>query len=104
MRLYANAQWAVTEHGLDLIGEHAPYEIDADRLSENVPDRDREFYLWPVQMAAKPWVDLGLFIDAFLQALVYHVGAYPGPVNWLHLRDTIDHAWVVRDAVVGQQA
>jgi hypothetical protein len=76
---YKNAQWAVTEYGVEAIKD-APirntftstYEIDALRLLEITTRGSTEFYDWPVHLAEKNWVDIDLFIDAFLVALEVH--------------------------------
>ena len=67
--IYANAQWAVTEYGLQSIERGiAAYDIPARRLL----DRHGRFYEWPLEMADKPWVDLDTFCEAFALALTWH--------------------------------
>jgi hypothetical protein len=69
--LWANSQWAVTEHGLDCIDDHAPYEIDAGNLGDRL-DSDEQRLAVLAQMALKRWVDPGEFVSAYRAALRLH--------------------------------
>ena len=68
--LFTNQQWAVTSWGLSSRDPSPLKEIPAERLTELAPGT--EYYLWPLFMAEKSWVDLSAFIEAFSEALRYH--------------------------------
>lgn len=70
--LCKNRQWKVTKHGLESIDERSDYSIEAKRLGEMVDRGDGDHYDWPIHMAEKTWVDIDLFIDAFVKALEFH--------------------------------
>jgi hypothetical protein len=66
--LFQNHQWLVTERGLTSVqpGSSPPYHIEAERL---LLRREGGLYLWPMQVAAKSWVDLDAFEEAYRQAI-----------------------------------
>jgi hypothetical protein len=71
---FKNAQWAVTDYGLELIDDSVVggYAIDKTRLLGKRMCVGRLVYSWPVDMAYKNWVDVNAFNDAFEQALTHH--------------------------------
>jgi len=88
--MFRNSQWQVTEDGLEAPGRHSYYVIEArslpgvDRTTDhytrsiaNVPE-GADLYIWPMHMAAKTWIDMPAFIEAFDAALAYH---HPGKKN-----------------------
>lgn len=88
-KLLRNAQWQVTTGGIEAIGEE--YFIDADRLSEVAPrgPGGADILDWPIHMAEKPWVDLELFIEAYVAALNEHEGRYRPDVSPQMLDDSL---------------
>lgn len=66
---FTNAQWAVTEYGIECIGD-SPYDIAAHRVSE----MRGPHYEWPLHMAGKTWVK----VDAFNEALRFALQEFPG--------------------------
>lgn len=68
--LFTNQQWAVTPWGLTSRDPSPLKEIPVERLTQLAAEP--EYYLWPLFMAEKSWVDLSLFIEAFSEALRYH--------------------------------
>jgi hypothetical protein len=79
--MFKNAQWDVTDYGLEVVKPLAPYEISADRLTETTERSGNTFYDWPVHMAEKTWVDIGAFNEAFEEALEEHKGRYSPRVD-----------------------
>jgi len=66
--IFQNAQWTVTESGMES-RHHAPaYTIPAERLLE----ASRGHYDWPGHMAEKTWVITEAFIEAYVAALKAH--------------------------------
>jgi hypothetical protein len=65
---FQNQQWLVTERGLTAVpqGSLPPYHIEAERL---LLRREGGLYLWPMQVAAKSWVDFDAFEEAFRHAV-----------------------------------
>ena len=53
-------------------GATPSYPIEAHRLLEITKREAHEYYDWPVHMAEKSWVDIDVFIEAFLVALIAH--------------------------------
>ncbi len=67
---FRNKQWAVTAYGIECLKGF--YEIEKSRFGEDsggYPD-------WPLHMAEKDWVDVALFMEAFMIGLWVHRGAY----------------------------
>lgn len=63
--IFQNAQWTVTERGMES-RHHAPtYVIPADKLLE----ASHGHYYWPEHMAEKTWVIMPEFIEAYVAAL-----------------------------------
>jgi hypothetical protein len=68
-RKWANAAWEVADDGLASLGD-VDYFIPEERLCELRPGRQEEgIATWPLQMAAKSWVQVDLFLEAYEQAL-----------------------------------
>ena len=92
MVLFKNAQWAVTDWGLEAVRPGAPceYLISAHRLLERSGIGNGEFYDWPLHLAEKTWVDIDAFNEAFVEALKHHKGKYREEVNKKMLLASID--------------
>ena len=91
MVFFKNAQWAVTEWGLEAARPGAPceYFIPAHRLLER---SHGELYDWPLHLAEKTWIDMDAFNEAFAEALEHHKGKYRGNVDKNMLLASIDCA------------
>lgn len=83
-----NAQWAVTDYGLESVNRQSDYYIAKERLLETT-HRDREYYDWPIHMAEKSWVDVGAFNEAYEVALRIHVPNYEASVDEFMLAATV---------------
>ena len=74
---YANAQWAVTDYGIERLTDE--YAIEASRLGEIAPDElsagIRGVSDWIVHLSMKRDVDIELFVDAFRAATKVHSAA-----------------------------
>lgn len=79
MSLYENAQWAVTDAGLESIRPDPPCVIEAPTLTATLTHGDDVFYEWPLHVAEKSWAKIDLFIDAYTRALALHGGSYQPP-------------------------
>lgn len=89
---FENSQWRVTMFGLES-PEHS-YDIVASRLTEM--GVEPYCYDWPTHMAAKNWVSLDLFIDAYAFALDFHHDKYQPPLSARTLLRSIKAARAVR--------
>ena len=78
---FKNAQWKVTNFGIERVGGTAPYEIPAKSLLDTRNDNGGPLYDWPIHMAEKTWVDINLFIEAFEAALDFHKTRFAPAVN-----------------------
>jgi hypothetical protein len=70
-----NVQWVVTSFGLEPLYSNKPeryefYKISADSLLQ-MHNRGG-VYMWPVDVAAQPWVEFDAFEEAFKKALEKH--------------------------------
>ncbi len=94
MILFKNAQWAVTEWGLECIDPGPPHEylIEAHRLLAMGGIGQGQFYDMPLHLAAKTWVNIDAFNEAFVEALGHHKGKYRGEVNKKMLLASLDRA------------
>ena len=92
MVFFKNAQWAVTEWGLEAARPGAPceYFIPAHRLLERSGIGYGELYDWPLHLAEKTWIDMDAFNEAFAEALKHHKGKYRGDVDKKILLASID--------------
>lgn len=79
--MFKNAQWAVTDYGLEAEPPNAPYEISKRSLTLESHRGDETFYNWPVHVAEKSWVDINAFNEAFDKALKEHKGHYVPEVD-----------------------
>lgn len=68
MDTFRNAQWVVTDEGIEAPAEGG-YWIDIDRMSQETERQGNTYYDWPVHLAEKEWVDRPLFFEAFVHAL-----------------------------------
>ena len=91
--MFKNAQWAVTDYGIETVKPEASYEIDAGRLTEMSERSNGTFYDWPVHMAEKEWVDIEAFNEAFAEALEEHEGRYSPEVDLALLAATFTEAY-----------
>jgi hypothetical protein len=66
---FANAQWAVTDYGLECLTE--AYAIERDRLTERWHD-DATVSDWVMHLADRDWCDLDYLCEAFDVALRHH--------------------------------
>jgi len=89
--MFRNAQWRVTQYGLESVKPGAPYDyaIEAGRLAE--PD-GYGGYDWPGHMARKGWVDVEAFIAAYLHALETHKTKYGAMVDLARLEASLARA------------
>lgn len=78
---FRNTQWAVTGYGIESLQPNAGYNIEAECLAER-RGKDEPLYNWPMHMAAKGWVDIDLFLEAFQHALYLHTGKYGEPPSF----------------------
>jgi hypothetical protein len=99
--MFKNWQWRVTDFGIEAIrgaqsdgieGTTPNYEIDAKRLIEKGERDGEELYAWPIHMAAKTWVSVDAFIEAFKAALKEHAQNYEGDVDSDMLERSIEAA------------
>lgn len=79
--MFKNAQWAVTDYGVESIRPAPSYPFEAKRLTETTKRENGTFYDWPVHMAEKTWVDTEAFLEAFERALELHKGRYSPAVD-----------------------
>ena len=94
MAYFQNHQWAVTEWGLEgVIARGVPeYLIPASQLLVANGIGEGKYYDWPLQLAAKTWIDIGAFNEAFRVALEYHRGKYRGEVDQAMLAASLCYA------------
>ena len=94
MAYFQNHQWAVTEWGLEgVISRGVPeYLIPASQLLVANGIGGGKYYDWPLQLAAKTWIDIGAFNEAFRVALEYHKGKYRGEMDQAMLGASLCHA------------
>ncbi len=83
MPLFDNEQWAVTEEGLCSVPPAAPfvYKIPVKRLLEKTLLGDGEYYRWPIHMAAKTWIDIEAFLEAYRKAVELHANECLDPID-----------------------
>ena len=79
MVFYKNAQWAVTEWGLEAARRgHRPNTLSLlHQLLERGGIGHGELYDWPLHLAEKTWINIDAFNEAFAEALKHHKGKYP---------------------------
>ena len=93
MAYFQNRQWAVTEWGLEANpGRVSEYLIPASQLLVANGIGGGKYYDWPLQLAAKTWIDIGAFNEAFRVALEYHRGKYRGEVDQAMLAASLCYA------------
>ena len=70
MEVFRNPQWLVTDEGIDRADGQSSYWIGIGRVFEHddYPGPPK-LYNWPPHMAKKIWVDVGMFNEAFEQAI-----------------------------------
>src|SRR3954447_26621724 len=93
MVFFKNAQWVVTEWGLEAARPGAPceYFIPAHRLLERGGIGHGVLYDWPLHLAEKTWINVDAFNEAFAEALKHHKGKYRGDVDKKILLASIDY-------------
>jgi hypothetical protein len=94
MAYFQNHQWTVTELGLEGVISRgvSEYFIPASRLLVANGIGGGKYYDWPLQLAAKTWIDIGAFNEAFRVALEYHKGKYRGEVDQAMLAASLCYA------------
>ncbi len=68
MEILRNAQWVVTHDGVEAPAEGG-YWIDMERVMQITERSHGTFYDWPIHLAEKEWVNIALFLEAFLAAI-----------------------------------
>ncbi|MET3762310.1 hypothetical protein [Sphingomonas sp. UYEF23] len=70
MEVFRNQQWLVTDEGIDRADGQSSYWIGIGRVfeSDDYPGPPK-LYNWPPHMAKKIWVNVGMFNEAFEQAI-----------------------------------
>ena len=69
--LYENAQWAVTDSGIEHLGGWA-YHIPKYTLLQGCSEDLGPAYQQPIHVGFKSSVDICLFLDAYYQAILLH--------------------------------
>ena len=69
--LYENGQWAVTDSGIEHIGNWA-YHIPKNTLLQGRSEDLGQAYQQPIHVGCKSAVDIRLFIDVYYRAIVLH--------------------------------
>ena len=90
MASFQNNQWMVDESGMKSTPPGAPYEYEIEASALNATGDG--FYVWPLQLAEKTWIDIGQFEEAFRKALVVHAGALKGQLDQAMLDKTFQRA------------
>jgi hypothetical protein len=75
--IWRGRQWAVTVDGLETLGKPVDFGLAASQLADGWEGADESLLGWPMEVAAKTWVDYRDFETAFLVALGVHQGRYP---------------------------
>jgi len=90
---YQNAQWAVTAYGIEQVPPSSG-PIPASDIAFTRKDSKGHviYYDLPLHMAGKQWVNIELFLDAFMRALVKHEAAHRGPISLKLFIETADAA------------
>ena len=91
MALFENAQWKVTKDGLE---SKEPYGccIGAAQLLV-ITDRDNgSAYDWPRHMAARGWVKIDAFLEAFWRAIDFHATKCGDDLDLDMLHESFDQA------------
>ena len=91
MALFENAQWKVTKDGLESKG---PYGccIGAPQLLVIADRGAGEAYDWPEYMAAKGWVKMEAFLEAFWRAIDFHADTCSEDLDLDLLHQSFDQA------------
>ena len=87
--LYRGRQWCVTHGGLDT--HDGRYPIAKGLLAQGAGGQ----WPWPVLMAAKTWVDLEDFIEAWKAAIRIHPSRGKARVTPEEIADAERRAWKV---------
>ncbi|HEX4767388.1 MAG TPA: hypothetical protein VH414_14045 [Lichenihabitans sp.] len=90
---FKNEQWLVDEHGLQSVRPGAPraFKIEAHRLLESDAGQG-DLYDWPLDLAAKAWIDIEAFIEAYVEALDLHADKLEASPDLGKLSATLDEA------------
>ena len=99
MALFENAQWKVTKDGLESKGPYGCH-ISAAQLLVIAERSDGDAYDWPEHMAAKEWVKIESFLEAFWRAIDFHADACGDDLDLDMLHQSFDLA---RTAARGYQ-
>jgi hypothetical protein len=99
MALFENAQWNVTKAGLESKGPYGCF-IGAAQLLVIADRGGGEAYDWPEHMAAKGWVKIEAFLQAFWWAIDFHADKYGDDLDLDMLHESFDQA---RTAARGYQ-
>lgn len=81
MVLYRNAQWVVSQDGINPDESLPPYDIAIDRVFETTTRGVEHYYDWPVHMASKTWVDVDLFNAAFDRGIRHYSRVSGEPID-----------------------
>lgn len=69
MEFLRNAQWVATDDGIEAISGDRGYWIEMERVMQVTERSHGTFYDWPIHLAEKEWVNIALFLEAFLHAI-----------------------------------
>jgi hypothetical protein len=93
MPIFQNAQWIVEDDGMGPVKSLPPYDIAIERVFELTERGAQKFYDWPVHMADKMWVDVGLFNEAFDRAIRHYSRVSGEPIDEEMLRASYAEAY-----------
>ncbi|MBP7649172.1 MAG: hypothetical protein KA085_09150 [Phenylobacterium sp.] len=95
--IWRGRQWIVTNFGLETLGDPFPYEVAATRLTEGWQGADESLLAWPMELAAKTWIDYRDFVTAYLVALGVHQEAY-SPVDVATIKASLNEGRAMWEA------
>ncbi|MDB5433513.1 MAG: hypothetical protein JWP35_4629 [Caulobacter sp.] len=90
--IWRGRQWAVTDHGLETLGEPYHYHLEKGQLVQRWDDGSLGL---PQHLMEKTWLDVDDFLTAYLVALAVHAEDI-GPVPKTDIEEALEFAIAVR--------
>lgn len=92
VKIVEHCQWKLTEDGLESAGQPSENFIEMGRVPQLTTRDGVEYYLWPVHMAEKSWVNIEDFLITFVRALEAYEESKGAPINQTTLANSFSKA------------
>jgi hypothetical protein len=101
LQVFKNAHWEISNDWIASTSSLPTYEFSIDRVFKEIRRKGKTLYDWPILMAEKIWVDVGLFNEAFEKAIRHHSQVTGTPIDESMLEESFAESYRVAGMGIG---